>query len=220
MVDLEVQNHPYYGQVASSFHPDNYIVAPGWRVDTVNDDGSVTVGETHTRYFNSKAESEAGSDWFDAVDDCSLMVAHNAAFEIKWFISSYRDKFESFIKRGGRVLCTAMGHYLLSHQQDLYPALGEIAPSYGAGHKVDGVKILWEQGALTADIDKDLLLEYLGGPSGDIDNTATVFYSQMGQLAAANMVSMFYERCDSILAFAYCEWFGLHVDMDLSLIHI
>lgn len=216
IVDLEVQNHPYYGQVASAFHPENYIVAPGWRVDTVHDDGSVVVGETHTRYFNSKEEADSGSSWFDAVDDCTLMVAHNAAFEIKWFLSKYRDKFEAFIKRGGRVLCTALGHYLLSHQQDLYPALGEIAPSYGANHKVDGVKILWENGALTADIDKDLLLEYLGGPSGDIDNTATVFYAQMQQLSAAGMAPMFYERCDATLAFAYCEWFGLNVDMGVA----
>lgn len=216
IVDLEVQNHPYYGLVASSFHPDNYIVAPGWRVDTVNDDGTVTVGETKTAYFHSKEEAVAGSAWFDAIDDCQVLVAHNASFEIKWFVSCFRKKFEDFIRRGGRVLCTAMGHYLLSHQQELYPSLDEVAPQYGGQHKIDGVKILWQQGALTADIDKDLLLEYLGGPSGDIDNTAIAFYGQMAKLAEAGMVDMFYERCDSKLAFAYCEWFGMHVDMDVA----
>ena len=31
IVDLETQNHPYYGMVASPFCPDNYIVEMGWK---------------------------------------------------------------------------------------------------------------------------------------------------------------------------------------------
>lgn len=213
ITDLETENHPWLGKVASPFNPLNYIVAPGWRVDTVNDDGSVTIGEIHHRYFSSIAEADAGADWFNVVDDVQLIVAHNSMYEQQWFLSKYRQKFEAFLKRGGRLLCTAMAEYLLSHQQELYPSLDETAPRHGGTHKVDGVKILWQQGALTSEIDKDLLLEYLIGPSGDIENTGLSFYNQIKQLTEAGMLSMYYERCESNLAFGYCEWFGLHVDM-------
>lgn len=212
VTDIETQNHPWYGNVASAFNPENFIVAPGWRVDTVNDDGTVSVGETHHRYFGTAAEADSGADWFDALNDCAIMVCHNAQFEIKWFLSKYRDTLEAFLKRGGRIACTALAEYLLSHQQDLYPALDETAVKHGGTHKVDGVKILWETGHLTSQIDKALLIEYLAGPSGDIDNTALTFYSQQQQLAAAGMDRMYWERCDALLAFAYCEWFGLYVD--------
>lgn len=214
--DLETENHPWYGNVASAFNPENFVVAPGWRVDTVNDDGTVSVGDTHHRYFGTAAEADNGADWFDALNDCSIMVCHNAQFEIKWFLSKYRDTLEAFLKRGGRIACTALAEYLLSHQQTLYPSLDETAVKHGGTHKVDGVKILWEQGYLTSQIDKALLIEYLAGPSGDIDNTALTFYSQQQQLAAAGMDRMYWERCDALLAFAYCEWFGLYVDRETA----
>lgn len=214
--DLETENKPWLGKTASPFNPENYIVAPGWRLDTVNDDGSVTVGEIHHRYFTSVADADAGADWFDVVDDAQIIVAHNSMFEQQWFLSKHREKFEAFLKRGGRLLDTALAEYLLSHQQELYPSLDEIAPRHGGTHKVDGVKILWQNGALTSEIDKDLLLEYLIGPSGDIENTGLVFYSQIKQLGEAGMLNMFYERCEANLAFGYCEWFGLYVDMDVA----
>lgn len=215
-VDLETENHEWYGNVASAFNPANYIVAPGWRVDTVNDDGTVATGQTHHRYFGTAAEADAGADWFNVLDECAIMVCHNAQFEIKWFLSKYRDKFEAFLKRGGRIACTALAEYLLSHQQELYPSLDETAVKHGGTHKVDGVKILWETGYLTSQIDKALLIEYLAGPSGDIDNTALTFYSQQQKLAAAGMSLMYWERCDALLAFAYCEWFGLYVDREVA----
>ncbi|AZF94926.1 DNA polymerase [Pectobacterium phage Phoria] len=217
-IDLETENHPWYGQVASPFCPENYIVAPGWRIDTVDDAGTVHTGTVHDRYFHSKEEADAGADWFDMVADPAVMIitAHNAQFEIKWWLSKYRKVFEDFIKRGGRVACTAMAQYLISHQQELYPSLDETAVQYGGTHKVDGVKILWEQGALTSEIDKALLLEYLSGPNGDIENTAISFYGQQAKLAEQGMTTMYWERCDSLLAFAYCEWFGLYVDRDVA----
>lgn len=213
ITDLEVENHEWYGNLASPFHPENYIVAPGWRVDTVHDDGSIEFGEVKHRYFNNIAEADAGADWFDVLDECSIMVCHNMQFEAKWFLSKHRQKFEAFIKRGGRMLCTALGHYLVSHQTELYPALDDVAPLYGGTHKIDAVKILWQQGKKTSEIDRDLLIEYLAGPEGDIENTAAAFYGEMQKLNEMGMWRMFLERSDAVLAYAYCEWFGLHVDL-------
>lgn len=217
IVDLETESHPWYGKVASPFCPQNYIVAPGWRVDTVNDDGSVTVGDIQWEYFQSKAEADA-SDWFERAltSDVAVWVAHNAGYEMQWFLSRYRQHLEAFFKRGGRLACTALAQYLISHQTMLYPSLDETAPLYGGTHKVDGVKILWEQGVLTSAIDKDLLLEYLVGPSGDIENTALCFYGQQQRLAEQGMSLMYWERCDALMAFAYCEFFGLHVNTEVA----
>ena len=217
-IDLEVQNHPYYGNVASPFHPDNYIVASGFRTDTVDDAGTVHVGTTQYKYYNSKEEFTAApvTEWLPIDPAVTVLVAHNGQFEIKWFLSYGRTVFEDFIKRGGRIACTAMGEYLISHQQELYPALDETAVKYGGTHKVDGVKILWETGHLTSQIDKALLIEYLSGPSGDIDNTALCFYGQQQKLAEQGMSRMYWERCDALLAFAYCEWFGLYVDRETA----
>ena len=217
-IDLEVQNHPYYGNIASPFHPDNYIVASGFRTDTVDDAGTVHVGTTQYKYYNSKEEFTAApvTEWLPIDPAVTVLVAHNGQFEIKWFLSYGRTVFEDFIKRGGRIACTAMGEYLVSHQQELYPALDETAVKYGGTHKVDGVKILWETGHLTSQIDKALLIEYLAGPSGDIDNTALCFYGQQQKLAEQGMSRMYWERCDALLAFAYCEWFGLYVDRETA----
>lgn len=214
--DLETENKPWYGNVASPHNPENYIVAPGWRLDTVLDDGTVQFGEVRDRYFASAAEADAGASWFDVIDEASIIVCHNAQFEVKWFLSKHRQKFEDFLRRGGRVLDTALAEYLLSHQQELYPALDEVAPRHGGTHKIDGVKILWQQGKLTSEIDKDLLLEYLSGPSGDIDNTARVYYSQLPKLIESGMWRCYLERCDAQVAYAYCEWFGLFVNREVA----
>ena len=46
-IDLEVENHKYYGALASPRHPDNYVVAVGQAIDEQPNDGAIT-GEYHT----------------------------------------------------------------------------------------------------------------------------------------------------------------------------
>lgn len=213
--DLEVENNEYYGTKASPYCPDNYVVESGWRIDRANPDGSTSVGDVQYRRFNSRAEfvSNPSSEWVPIPNDCWLIVAHNAAYEVSWFLQFARPEFEAFLKRGGRVYCTMHGEYLATDQTSLYPSLDETAPKYGGTHKVDGIKILWEQGVLTSEIDPMLLHEYLCGPGGDIENTAKVFYGQYQLLNEQGKFPLVWERMDALLSFAYCEWFGLWVDM-------
>lgn len=213
-LDLEVENHEYYGSKASPYCPLNYIVESGWRVDRDN-----TVGEVQSIRFNSREEflQAPVSSWLSIPNDCWLIVCHNAAYEISWFLSFARQEFEAFLKRGGRVWCTMHSEYLVTAQQSLYPSLDETAPKYGGTHKVDGIKILWEQGVLTSEIDPLMLHKYLTDPKeGDVANTATVFYGQTAVLAQENMIGMCWERMDALLAFAYCEWFGLYVNKPIA----
>lgn len=219
-IDLETQNHEYYGSKASPYCPDNYVVESAWRIDTTQADGTTTVGTTQSVRFDSRADFLAGNSapegcrWFHIPEDCWLIVAHNAAYEISWFLVFQRQRFEAFLKRGGRVFCTMHGHYIASDFQDLYPSLDETAPKYGGTHKVDGVKLLWEQGVLTSDIDPYLLHDYL--VNGDIPNTALCFYGECAIFAERGQMQMVWERMDAMLAWAYCEFYGLYVNMPVA----
>lgn len=219
-IDLETENHEYYGSKASPYCPDNYVVESAWRIDTTQADGTTTVGPTQSVRFNSRSEfvsansSPNGCGWFNIPEDCWLIVAHNAAYEISWFLTYQRQQFEAFLKRGGRVFCTMHGEYIASDFQSMYPSLDETAPKYGGTHKVDGVKILWDQGVLTSQIDPMLLHDYL--VNGDIPNTALCFYGQCATFAQRNQMQYVWERMDALLAWAYCEWFGLFVNMPIA----
>lgn len=217
-IDLEVQNHEYYGSKASPYCPDNYVVHSAYRIDRADGNGKVTVEPTFDIRFNTKQEfldDVAGEHlWFRIPDDCWLIVAHNAAFEISWFLTYQRKHFEEFLKRGGRVFCTMHGEYIASDFQSMYPSLDETAPKYGGTHKIDGVKLLWEQGALTSEIDPILLRDYL--VNGDIPNTALCFYGQCATFTQRGQMQYVYERMDALLAWSYCEWYGLFVNMPIA----
>lgn len=214
ILDLEVENNPYYGSVASPYCPDNFVVESAYRVDRVVD-GVTQVGEVFSIRFNSKEEFLADVNgphlWLNIPEDCWCIVMHNAAFEISWFLSYQREHFEAYLKRGGRIWDTMHCQYIASDFQELYPSLDETAPKWGGEHKIDGVKLLWQQGVLTKDIDPCLLHEYL--VSGDIPNTALCFYGQYNLFAQRNQLPMVFERNDAVLALAYCEFNGVYVDM-------
>lgn len=213
--DYETQNNPYYGGVATPYCPDNYIVESGWRIDRTNQDGTVSVGEVGSKRYESKEEFLAApvSEWFPIQDDTWLIVAHNLAYECSWWLTYAREEFEAFLKRGGRVFCTMHAEYIASDFQNLYPSLDETAPKYGGTHKVDGVKLLWQQGVLTSDIDPVMLHTYLAGPEGDIVNTAITFYGQCKLFAERDQMPLVWERQEAVLALSYCEFNGVYVDM-------
>lgn len=210
-IDLETENHVHCGALASPRHPENYIVAEGRAIDEQPFDGVIT-----GTYFNNRDEANA-AQWLAIPDDVWLLVAHNAAFEMDWFLVKQREEIMRFLKRGGRIFCTAYAEYLLTNQQETYPSLDVTAPKYGGTHKVDGVKILWEQGQLTSQIDKDLLYDqYLIGEGGDIDNTRRVFYGQAAQLQERGMWDMALLRMEGLTFNCFAMDSGLHVDRDIA----
>jgi len=206
IIDLETENHAFFGAVASPRHPKNYVVAVGQALDTQPFDGEIT-GEYYT---------ERPDKWLTIPDDVWLLVAHNAPFEMDWMLVQQREEIIKFLAMGGRVFCTAYAEYLLTNQQETYPSLDATAPKYGGTHKVDGVKILWEQGRLTSEIDKDLLLEYLLGNEGDIENTRRVFYGQYQQLVARGMLDMAFTRMEGLVYNCFAMDSGLFVNQDIA----
>ena len=217
-IDIEVENFEYYGNVASPYCPDNYVVESAYRVDTVDDAGQVHIGDTFSVRFENKGEfledTKGSHRWLSIPEHCTIIVAHNVSFEVSWFLTYQREHFEAFLKRGGRVYCTQHGQYIASDFQDMYASLDETAPKWGGTHKVDGVKLLWEQGRRTSEIDPYLLHDYL--VNGDIVNTALCFYGQCAQFAERGQMQYVYERMDAVLAWSFCQWFGLFVNMPVA----
>lgn len=210
-LDLETENNPYFGAIASPRNPKNYVVLNGWAVDHQPMDGKIEY------IYNRNVEEANSRPWLHIPDDVWLIVAHNAPFEMDWFLYQQRPEIQKFLQRGGRIFCTAYAHYLLSNQLDQYPSLNDIAPLYGGTTKVDGVKILWEQGKLTSEIDPDLLLDYLINPEkGDVANTRQIFYQQVAQLQARGMWDMALDRMEGMLYCCYAMDSGLFVNRKVA----
>ena len=205
--DVEVENHPYYGALASPVHPDNFVVASAW---------ATLDGEVQSIYRPNKQDAKDWAKFLDLATPGGILVAHNAPFDVQWLLVHQRDRFMRFLESGGRVFCTAYAEYLLSNQQDTYPSLDSTAPKYGGSHKVDGVKIMWEQGKLTSEIDPALLLEYLAGPNGDVENTRKVFIGQMQELQERGMLDMALERMEGMLFVCLSMHSGLCIDPEVA----
>lgn len=208
-LDLEVNNNPYYGAIASPRHPENFVVMNGWAIEAEPYKGEV-------QYDHYPTKADVPSQWLNIPDDVWLLVCHNAPFEMDWFLFQQRPQIMAFLKRGGRIYCTAYGEYLLSHQLDTYPTLDETAPKYGGSHKIDAIKILWSQGVLTKDIDPALLADYLAGPQGDVVNTRLTFYGQYVKLVEQGMWGMALERMEGLIFNCFAMDSGLFVDRETA----
>lgn len=208
VMDLETENHEFFGRFASPRHPDNYVVMLGWCIDSPEG-----LGEIQYTHYKSKDEAK---EWLNIPDDVWLIVCHNASFEIEWMHTQQPEVLHAFLKRGGMFFCTSTAEYLLSGQQHTYPSLDEVAPRYGGTTKIDEVKLLWDQGYLTSEIDPELLAEYLAGEGGDIANTRKAYMGQWDALESKDMLEMFFLRMDALVFNAMSEANGLKVDREVA----
>ncbi|CBY88554.1 hypothetical protein [Pantoea phage LIMEzero] len=214
VIDLETENHPWFGELASPRCPDNYVVMQGQQDVVLTADGWKYQERHEYRYKDIDDWRANKSLHIDPATQ--IIVAHNAPYELSWWWCHYQDELIPFLKRGGRIFCTAYAEYLLTHQQELYPALNEVAIKYGGTHKVDAVKAMWQAGYLTSQIDQELLSEYLSGPSGDIANTMRVFTGQWAALQKQGMLKMALTRMEGMLMWTYMMYSGLYVDRDVA----
>ena len=214
-LDLEVQNKPWFGAVASPHNPENYVVATGWCIDNE---------EVQHKYFDSKEEADS-SDWLaEVLPNQRMLVCHNSTFELHWLLSRHNDVITKWIKEGGRLFDTQYAEFLLSNHTNQYPTLEDCSVKYRdegmSEHdvkKIDEVKILWENGVLTADIDKELLLSYLCDDiHGDVANTRRVCFKQVAELKRRGMWDMFMIRMDSLLFNAIATFNGLYVNQPIA----
>lgn len=205
--DLETQTTPYLGRKASPFHPDNYIVAAGWKFQ----------GDKQCSWdYNPKPCKYH----MKIPENVTLLVGFNLKFDLLWQWDN--PDLKAFFKRGGRIWCCQYAEYLLKGQDQRfhYASLTETAPRYGGTEKIDEVKILWDNGVQTSDINKDLLIDYLVGTieenrdGGDIGNTEKVFLGQVAEAKKLNMMKAIMSRMDGLCATTEMEWNGLKVDVE------
>ena len=208
--DGETENRPYYGRFASPWHPDNFMVAHGWK----------NQGDKICSYsYQSTKEQE--HSW-SIPDDCTLLVGHNLRFDLTWIWED--ESFIRFIERGGQIWCTQYAEYLLEgHDEEFHMnKLEDISVKYGGTRKVDAVKAMWEDGFLTSEIPKDLLIDYLIGTKeegyngGDIGNTERIFLAQIQRAKELGMTKIIEARMDGYLATTEMEYNGINVDVGVA----
>lgn len=90
------------------------------------------------------------------IDDADIVVAHNWKYDMH-SLRALGINFDN-----ANVWCTMVAEYLLCGQdKDVSLSLGNTAERYGLEPKLDKVKLEWDRGIHTKDIDADLLEEYV-----------------------------------------------------------
>lgn len=210
--DTETGIKTLHKRKASPFHPDNHIVASGFKKKGM----ALAVAD----YFG---KNKPTGNWFTKLlDGSKLIVGFNIKFDL---LHALRDPdnykaWKRWIVDGGRLWDSQLAEYHIHGmaREHHMLSLDEVAPRYGGHLKNDAVKALWEAGVDTQDIDKDLLLEYLIGADGgdkdlgDIGNTELVFLGQVETLRRRGGLNSVILGMDAMIAVIECERNGMYVD--------
>ncbi|QGF20154.1 DNA polymerase I [Acinetobacter phage vB_AbaP_PMK34] len=208
ILDFEVENYEYCGSLASPHCPENYVVAAGWACDN---------GPVKSEYYTEPNQWAASTAFDEDLLNSKVLVAHNLSFELHWLLATKFELIKKFLNNGGRVFCTQYAEFLITHQTEMYPKLEDCSVKYGGTKKIDAVKLLWEQGYKTSEIDQALLMEYLADEhSGDVANTRRVCFAQVAYMQEVGMYEMAKMRMDSLLFNAIATYNGLYVNMDVA----
>ncbi|QFG06937.1 DNA polymerase I [Acinetobacter phage vB_AbaP_APK48] len=208
ILDFEVENYEYCGSLASPHCPENYVVAAGWVCDN---------GLVKSEYYTEPNQWAASTAFDEDLLNSKVLVAHNLSFELHWLLATKFELLKQFLNNGGRVFCTQYAEFLITHQTEMYPKLEDCSVKYGGTKKIDAVKLLWEQGYKTSEIDQALLMEYLADEhSGDVANTRRVCFAQVAYMQEVGMYEMAKMRMDSLLFNAIATYNGLYVNMDIA----
>lgn len=207
--DEETQIHKSHRRTANPFDPLNFVVARGWKKE--GDD--VCSASFHT--------GRADDNHLCIDDDVDVLVGHNIKFDLLYELVASESNVQGYYRRGGRIWCTQYAEYLLRAQDRKFHmnSMDQIIESYGGRKKIDGMKELWKAGVQTADIDPDMVLDYLigtedeGRNSGDIGNTEMIYLGQVKEATEMGMLKMIQVRMDALACTTEMEYNGIKVDM-------
>ncbi len=205
--DAETENHRSRKRTANPFDERNWVVYRGWK----------NQGDTSCSWSHHPVKGDGL--WLEIEDDITLLVGFNFKFDMLYEWAS--PALKAFFKRGGRVWDAQYVEYLLNAQHPDYQmcSLDSIVEKYGGRKKIDEVKILWNAGMLTSEIDPNLMIDYLVGTeeeqrnSGDIGNTELIFLGQYKEAKRLGMLPMIMARMDGLCATTEMEYNGLHIDV-------
>jgi len=207
--DEETQIHKSHRRTANPFDPLNFVVARGWKKE----------GDGHcSASFHT---GRSGDNHLVIADDVDVLVGHNIKFDLLYELVASESNVQGYYRRGGRIWCTQYAEYLLRAQDRRFHmnSMDQIIESYGGRKKIDGMKELWKAGVQTADMDQDMVLDYLigtedeGRNSGDIGNTELIYLGQVKEATEMGMLKMIQVRMDALAATTEMEYNGIKVDM-------
>lgn len=227
VVDLETTIKSGYGRKADPFNPENWVVMMGWCTkDVPKPEGLRMTRNTQRLMTEQFVKLLAGR---------KLLVGQNIKFDLLYLL---RDPvayaaWQVWVAEGGNVWDTQIAEYILQGQEQGSHMLSmdDLAVFYGEDTKVDEVKLLWEAGVPTEEIDPDLLARYLlgedlknpisgavtGRREGDIGNTRNIFLKQVARVKAAGQSRVVMINMGSLIATIEMERNGLRVDKELGL---
>lgn len=219
VLDIETTTHTSFKRKANPFDPRNWVVLAGWK----RKDGPIG----NLRYAGPHDQQH---NWFRELLDgeARLLVGANIKFDLLHLLKdplAYR-RWQQWVQQGGLVWDIQLAEYLLDGQvqSSHMLSLDEMALRYGGDTKVDEVKMLWEAGVPTEDIDPDLLLRYLCGEDlpngerreGDIGNTELIFKKQIEKARASGQAKSILLNMGSLIATIEMERNGMHVNQQLG----
>lgn len=139
----------------------------------------------------------------DSIDKADLLVGVNFKFDYHWLRKA------GYKLVGKRIWDCQTAHYILSHQQHIFPSLGDICHHYGLAGKLDVVKRdYWDRGITTSAVPWDILKSYL---EQDLEATYQVYTRQWNEATAAQRALILLDGSD-LHMLQEMEWNGLVYD--------
>ena len=215
--DCETGTLPALGRKASPFNPLNHVVMTAWT------DSDMGQGFVMKHWPTKEADG-----WFtEVLAGVDLLVGFNIKFDVLYATRPGYDQnraaWRRWIAGGGRLWDCQIAEYLIcgAGPEHQWLSMDEVAPRYGGSVKIDEVKLLWNKGVDTKDIDPELLKQYLCGrivndawEPGDIHNTLLIAEAQIKQ-AKADGIYRKILACDmaALVALIEMERNGEQVDV-------
>ena len=219
VLDIETTTHTSFKRKANPFDPRNWVVLAGWK----RKDGPIQ----SLRYHGPHDQQH---DWLRDMlyEDVKLLVGANIKFDLLHLLKDplVYKRWQTWVANGGLVWDIQLAEYLLDGQvqSSHMLSLDEMAERHGGDLKVDEVKLLWEAGVPTEDIDPDLLHRYLCGEylpngerrEGDIGNTELIFKRQLERARASGQAKSILLNMGSLVATIEMERNGMFVNQPLG----
>lgn len=211
--DTETTIKTSFKRKANPFDKDNWVVTHAYKKK----------GGEVTEYRFGKHRPPAG--WFlDLLEGTRLIGGFNIKFDLLHALqdSANLAGWMKYVAGGGLVWDCQLAEYLLEGmgQESQMLSLDEVAPRYGGNVKVDEVKLLWQAGVDTPDIEPELLTRYLCGgldengvwQEGDIGNTERIMLGQIARARECGQLNSILLNMGALIFTVEAERNGMFID--------
>lgn len=202
VLDIENNSSKLYGRKAGNFSIDK-IVALG-----------LASKEFSQSYYFKEIEGK-NIDFKDILADkgyvfryFDLIVGHNLTHDLLFL--SDNPEIVKFLKHGSRIWDTQLAHYILSGQEDQYPALRDIAVNkYNLKEREKKMEVYWENGFQTSNIPEKLVREDV---LNDVLDTEQIYLQQLVLAEELGVTALIQESNQALLATIQMEYSGIYID--------